>query len=253
MAGPANLLGGRCQVFAYSHFQKRFAMPKRFTETNKWKDSWFRRLSPESKLFWLYMVDNCDAAGMWEVDIELASFFTGSQYDRETLIADFSERMVETKYGWYITKFIDFQYGTLSENCKPHKPILMLLMKYEEELKRVFEGYENPIERVKEKDKDKEEEKEREGVDSLPLSKDDLFLKQLITEYRKKNGPGDPIKIRAFFVGEMKNGRTHTEILNAIYQMDHNTPYWHLFPKKNKEPEMQESILYGKYTRDRDE
>lgn len=52
-------------------------MSKRFTETAKWTDRWFRRLSPNEKLLFLWLVDNCDNAGFWEVDLDLAAEQTG--------------------------------------------------------------------------------------------------------------------------------------------------------------------------------
>lgn len=48
-------------------------MSKRFTDTGKWTDKWFRKLDVYEKLFFLWLVDNCDNAGFWEVDIELAA------------------------------------------------------------------------------------------------------------------------------------------------------------------------------------
>ena len=47
-------------------------MAKRFTDTDKWKKKWFRELKPISKCFWSYLLDNCNHAGIWEVDISLA-------------------------------------------------------------------------------------------------------------------------------------------------------------------------------------
>lgn len=52
-------------------------MSSRFTETEKWKDVWFRRLSIEAKVLFQYLCDNCDIAGFWEIDLDLASYFTG--------------------------------------------------------------------------------------------------------------------------------------------------------------------------------
>ncbi len=52
-------------------------MSHRFTLTEKWSDSWFRRRKPAEKLIFLYLCDACDIAGFWEVDIELAAFHTG--------------------------------------------------------------------------------------------------------------------------------------------------------------------------------
>lgn len=47
---------------------------KRFTETEKWSDPWFRKLQPLSKLVLLFIQDNCDVAGFWEIDIEAVAF-----------------------------------------------------------------------------------------------------------------------------------------------------------------------------------
>ena len=54
-------------------------MTRRFTETGKWKDRWFRGLSPTAKLLWFYVCENCDIAGFWEVDLPAAAWFTGSK------------------------------------------------------------------------------------------------------------------------------------------------------------------------------
>ena len=52
-------------------------MTTRMTETNKWKDRWFRGLDSKTKLLFLYLCDNCDIAGFWEIDLDLAAFDTG--------------------------------------------------------------------------------------------------------------------------------------------------------------------------------
>lgn len=41
---------------------------KRFTETSKWDDPWFRGLKGFEKLVFLYVIDRCNNAGFWEMD-----------------------------------------------------------------------------------------------------------------------------------------------------------------------------------------
>ena len=52
-------------------------MAQRNTNTDKWSKRCFRRLSPSAKLLYLYILDNCDIAGIWEIDIEKVAFETG--------------------------------------------------------------------------------------------------------------------------------------------------------------------------------
>lgn len=101
---------------------------KRFTETDKWRDSWFRKLKPLSKLAFLYVVDNCDAAGVWDPDYELANFTIGEEINWVGLSDEFGGRLVKLKCGkWHLTRFVEFQYGDLVEECRPHAKVLQLL------------------------------------------------------------------------------------------------------------------------------
>lgn len=45
-------------------------MSKRFTETDKWRDPWFRKLTPLQKCLFGYLCDNCNNAGFIEIDVE---------------------------------------------------------------------------------------------------------------------------------------------------------------------------------------
>lgn len=105
------------------------AMAKRFTDTNKWKDSWFQDLPSKYKLFWVYLLDECDNAGVWKPNIRLASFQIGEPFEEGELRRVFGDRVDFTDKGyWFIPKFINFQYGDLSESCKPHIPVIKKLI-----------------------------------------------------------------------------------------------------------------------------
>ena len=127
---------------------------KRFTETQKWEDPWFRKLNPELKLLWQWLLDRCDNAGVIDPDLDLAAFQIGYQYPLDTL-SSFSERVVNLPCGkWFIPKFIEFQYGRLSEDCKAHRPIFLSLEKHQ------IKGYGKGINTLQEKEKEKEKEEE---------------------------------------------------------------------------------------------
>ena len=49
-------------------------MAKRFTDSTKWQKPWFNNLETKHKLFWLYILDSCNHAGIWDCNISLAEF-----------------------------------------------------------------------------------------------------------------------------------------------------------------------------------
>jgi hypothetical protein len=133
---------------------------KRFTETAKWDDPWFRRLRPEVKLLWQWILDRCDNAGVIDPDLELASFQIGFEYPSDAL-SSLGDRVVQLDCGkWFIPKFIAFQYGQLSADCKAHKPIFASIEKHS--LERVSKGYPKGIHTLQEKEKETVQEKEPE-------------------------------------------------------------------------------------------
>lgn len=107
-------------------------MSKRFTDTEKWEDPWFRNLLTEYQIFWVYILDKVDNAGVWKVDFELAEFCLKKSLNPKELLAVFKDRVVPFDNGerWFIPKFILFQYGELQPTCHPHQPIIKLLNKY---------------------------------------------------------------------------------------------------------------------------
>ncbi len=100
---------------------------KRFTETNKWRDPWFRRLTSTAKLLWEYLTDNCDAIGLVEIDMKLLSEDLGCKVTAAHL-SEFGDRLQSvTQNKFFLPKFIGFQYGELSDKCPPHKTIIRLI------------------------------------------------------------------------------------------------------------------------------
>lgn len=133
---------------------------KRFTDTEKWSDPWFRKLSPTMKSFWVFICDKCDNAGVWKVDMEAAAFFIGEQVAESDALFALGERVEKlSPEKWWIVKFIAFQFGELSPECKPHKSVLDLLTTHSIPYPK---GIQTPQE--KEKEKDKEQEKDRGGA-----------------------------------------------------------------------------------------
>lgn len=101
---------------------------KRFTDTLKWQDPWFRKLSGSAKYLWIYMLDHADIIGTFEFDYELAKIDMGIEITQ----AHFSEieSRIEILGGgrYHIPKFVAFQYGeTLSKASPIHAKVFNTL------------------------------------------------------------------------------------------------------------------------------
>jgi hypothetical protein len=156
------------QVYSY-HSQRDDAAEgtegmKRFTESTKWDDKWFRRLPADQKFGWLYLLDTCDAAGVVEIDQELAEFRIGMQVNWEGLLKDAGRRIEPIANGkHWLTGYIKFQYGKLSRECNAHRPAIASLEKHSLS-GRVLEGSLDPSRKgpIQDKDKDKDKNKDLE-------------------------------------------------------------------------------------------
>ncbi len=139
-------------------------MPKRLTDTDKWKKPFIRGLDGAYKLLWMYMLDDCDHAGVWQVDFEVARIRTGEpdlNYEKAKSI--FGDRVTAIdKFKWFIPDFISFQYGELKESNRMHLSVIALLKKH-----GVYEikGHQSLLEGANNKDKDKVKDKDKDKGD----------------------------------------------------------------------------------------
>ena len=124
------------------------------TDTDKWKKRFVRELSPQHKLLWFYILDDCNHAGIWEVDLEVASIRVGYELVYDMLPQAFLDKIEIFDNGdkWFIPDFIDFQYGELNPNSNVHKSVIQLLERYN--LMGYMKGSQALPEGVKDKDKD---------------------------------------------------------------------------------------------------
>jgi hypothetical protein len=82
-------------------------MANRFTAPDKWNDPWFCGLSEKDKLFWIYVCDNCNHAGIWKVNWPLVKFHIKDYIFDEKI---FNSRIkILDNENWFLTKFVLFQ------------------------------------------------------------------------------------------------------------------------------------------------
>ncbi|HMG89612.1 MAG TPA: hypothetical protein VK589_06120 [Chryseolinea sp.] len=79
----------------------------------------------------MYILDDCDHAGIWQVDFEVARIRIGEKVDYKTAVRLFGDRVqVIDDSKWWMPDFVNFQYGELSEKNRLHISVLAILSKY---------------------------------------------------------------------------------------------------------------------------
>lgn len=182
-------------------------MCKRFTDTEKWRRPWFRKLSPTAKLAWMFLVDNCDHAGVWVADFELLSFQVGVQVNESNFIEWFGDKIVRVDSDkFFVPSFVEFQYdvGTepsrpkLSPTNKAHLGVIRALERVGVDasglilqpspLEAPTKPLDSPCQGAQEKEKEQEQEKEQEKDSSSSVTFD---FEPVYSSYpRRKGGQG---------------------------------------------------------------
>jgi len=131
-------------------------MAKRFTDTDLFKKSFFRKLEPQWKLFWIYLFHECNHAGIWEVDFEVAELRCGPAIIEDLALKLFKDRIKVLDNGekWFIPKFIEFQYGELNPNNRAHASVISVLKR-----QGAWKGLTSPSQGAKDKDKEQDKDK----------------------------------------------------------------------------------------------
>lgn len=136
-------------------------MAKRLTDTEKWRKSFIKKLPAKYKLFWFYITDDCDHAGIWHVDINVASLRIGEEFNLNEIIEIFGDKIQVFDEGekWFIPSFIEFQYGELNEKNRVHLSVIKELSKYNLIKNKPLIS---PLEGAKDKDKDKDKDMDKD-------------------------------------------------------------------------------------------
>lgn len=158
-------------------------MAKRFTATEKWDDPFFFELEPRYKLFWIYLLDKCNHAGIWDMNKRMAEFCVGEKIDWDKVIEIFDGRIkVSNKGKWFIPKFIYFQYGVLNPENRAHASVISILKS-----EGLYKGLISSLNGAKDKDKDKDKDMDKDKT----LKK---FFEILWERYPRKEGKKEAMR-----------------------------------------------------------
>lgn len=141
-------------------------MAKRFIDTDLFRKPFMRSLEAPYKALWVYLVCECDHAGVWDVEMDVATMRLGMKLDPDKALAKMGSAVVPIDGGkkWWIPEYITFQYGTLNPANKVHASALAILSKYGIDPENIAppKDLPSPLQGAKDKDKDKDKVKDKE-------------------------------------------------------------------------------------------
>lgn len=112
-------------------------MAKRFADTNKYKKPFMRGLPGPYKLLWDYLYLECDHAGIWHKDFEVAQLYIGKDMpvNESEALKLFNAgqeriRVSDDKSKWFLIGFAEFQYGKLNPASKIHAGAITAFEKF---------------------------------------------------------------------------------------------------------------------------
>lgn len=159
-------------------------MSKRFTDTEIWEQDWFLEMPNEYKLFYFYVKDSCDHAGIFKVNLTSFCLLNKTEINSEKALKYFNKdkqriiKLSTTK--WYLQDFFVYQYGTtFNINNRVHKSAETILNTNNLTLSSI-RGLKEVNDRVKDKDKDKDIDKEEnKDVKKPPKELDEKYYRFL--------------------------------------------------------------------------
>ena len=159
-------------------------MAKRFIDTEIFSDPWFMDLTVNAKLFFIYLITNCDHAGIIDINWKLAELQTGIKQLRksyERLIKEYQNRIIHLRNSYYfIPKFIDFQYpGFPKSKVRQQEGAIKRLLEFDlfdtekQSLNKEFiNSYEYEYDTGNDNEDDNEDERSKEIL--MPFDEDEF-------------------------------------------------------------------------------
>jgi hypothetical protein len=136
-------------------------MAKRFTDSNKFGDIWYRKLPLLQKVLWEFLLAECNHAGiLTNFDLEMASFKIGADITKKDLEIFESRVIFITENTLFIPKFLEFQYGEFNPKNRVHLNVLKELDKFD--ISASWTERKRSVDASKEKEQEQEKEKEKE-------------------------------------------------------------------------------------------
>src|SRR3989304_6632088 len=86
-------------------------MALRFLNTDYFKHPYISTLQAPYKMLYIFIMCDCDNAGIWNPSFEISSIYLGQKVDKKTAEKVFNGKFIELENGqWFFPDFIQHQY-----------------------------------------------------------------------------------------------------------------------------------------------
>lgn len=111
-------------------------MAKRFFATEIWSEEWFLSMDKEYKLFYYYLLSNCNHAGIYKVNTKTFNLLNKSDIKPDEIISNINNEkdriIVLNKTTWFIPDFFVFQYSdTFNINNRVHESVYFSMLQFD--------------------------------------------------------------------------------------------------------------------------
>lgn len=248
-------------------------MSKRFTDTRKHRKRWYRELPLKLKVAWDILCNECDHAGVWDIDWPTLSHFVGQNVTEQECKDSFGDKVMflpDDKL--FLPGFVEFQYGhnfeslrNLPKHNRVQKSVIERLIKvgvYEPlpntslTLCETFSDSVSGSLTRKDKDKDKNKEKDKNKNSGIP---DDVCKEweATLTHYnRTPNWSRDESPLYRLYMRVKDWGRVKNALAGFRYEQksDGYNPACHVTLSRIQDPKKFEHLeALGETRPDNDE
>lgn len=104
---------------------------KVYYSLDRYKDEWYRKLTPRFKVAWDYIYADCDCAGIWVVDLDVMNLRLGEKFKVEDFFTQFGQNFVEIEPGkCLLVSFFREQYRETKETYNAKIKAIKTLSSY---------------------------------------------------------------------------------------------------------------------------
>ena len=204
-------------------------MAKRFIDTELWDREEFNSSDQKMKLLTIFITCKCDAVGVFKMAPMLINAYVGDKVTEKEILSIPCEIIKVDSSTYWLTRFCSFQYGVLSDKCRPHRKYIDMLKKhglfegYLKGIKENVKGYSKGIETLEEKEQeqDKEQDKDIKG-----LLGENNFSTSEVDSVQPLKDPGAYYKFLEIYPkqGRFDNGYTKNAFYEAVKDLDGDEP-----------------------------